>query len=151
MLSPNAGKLYWFGPCVQASPITNPLSFSQDIPVFLEVEPCYDRGGGYSRPFFPRNFTWNRRWKRQRLFKRASFRQIALIHTTWHRSKPNTTRKANTEEFFLFIICFSSPPSVCGACLFLSLSREGSAVPFPRRPWSRILCTHDKVALHCWV
>ena len=38
----------------------------------------------------------------------------------------------------------SHPPSFCGA--YLSFSREkGSAVPFPRRPRSRILCTNDLI------
>ena len=32
------------------------------------------------------------------------------------------------------------PPSFCGACLNFSLEKD-SAIPFPRRPWSRILCT----------
>ena len=34
----------------------------------------------------------------------------------------------------------SHPPSFCGACLNFSREKD-SAVPFPRRPWSRILCT----------
>ena len=35
-----------------------------------------------------------------------------------------------------------SPPSICSACL--NFPREkGSAVPFPLRPLSRILCTND--------
>ena len=35
----------------------------------------------------------------------------------------------------------------CGACL--NFSREkNSAIPFPRRPWSRILCTNDLIVLH---
>ena len=41
----------------------------------------------------------------------------------------------------------SHPPSFCGACF--NFSREkGSAVPFPRRPWSRILFTNELIALH---
>ena len=41
----------------------------------------------------------------------------------------------------------SRPPSFCGACL--NFSREkGSAVPFLRRPCSRILCTNDFIVLH---
>ena len=39
------------------------------------------------------------------------------------------------------------PPSFCGACLNFSLE-EDSAIPFPRRPWSRILCTNDLIVLH---
>ena len=34
----------------------------------------------------------------------------------------------------------SHPPSFCGACLNFSREKD-SAIPFPRRPWSRILCT----------
>ena len=35
----------------------------------------------------------------------------------------------------------------CDACL--NFSRETvSAIPFPRRPWSRILCTNDLTVLH---
>ena len=35
---------------------------------------------------------------------------------------------------------------------FLFYREKGSAIPFPRRPRSHLfLCTHDKVALHCWV
>ena len=41
----------------------------------------------------------------------------------------------------------SHPPSFCGA--FLNFSREkNSAVPFVRRPWSRILCTTALIVLH---
>ena len=41
----------------------------------------------------------------------------------------------------------SHPPSFCGACL--NFSREKvSAIPFPRRPCSRILCTNDLIVLH---
>ena len=36
----------------------------------------------------------------------------------------------------------SHPPSFCGACLNFSCEKN-SAIPFPRRPWSRILCTND--------
>ena len=41
----------------------------------------------------------------------------------------------------------SYPPSFCGACLNFSREKD-SAVPFPRRPWSRILCTNKLVVLH---
>ena len=34
------------------------------------------------------------------------------------------------------------PPSFCGACLNFSREKD-SAIPFPRQPWSRILCTND--------
>ena len=37
-----------------------------------------------------------------------------------------------------------SPPSVCGACLYFSLKKY-SAVPFPRRSWSRILCNNELI------
>ena len=35
----------------------------------------------------------------------------------------------------------------CGACLNFSREKD-SAIPFPRRPWSRILCTNDLIVLH---
>ena len=41
----------------------------------------------------------------------------------------------------------SHPLSFCGACLNFSLEKD-SAIPFPRRPWSRILCTNDLIAIH---
>ena len=41
----------------------------------------------------------------------------------------------------------SPPPSFCGACLNLSREKD-SAIPFPRRPCSRILCTNDLIVLH---
>ena len=39
------------------------------------------------------------------------------------------------------------PPSFCGACLNVSREKD-SAIPFPRRPRSRILCTNDSIVLH---
>ena len=39
------------------------------------------------------------------------------------------------------------PPSFCGACLYFSREKD-SAIPLPRRPWSRILCTNDLMVLH---
>ena len=41
----------------------------------------------------------------------------------------------------------SHPPSFCGACLYSSCEKD-SAVTFPRRPRSRILCTNDLIVLH---
>ena len=42
----------------------------------------------------------------------------------------------------------SHPPSFCGACLNFSREKD-SAVPFPpRRPWSRMLCTHELIVLY---
>ena len=41
----------------------------------------------------------------------------------------------------------SHPPSFCGACLNFSREKD-SAITFPRRPWSRILCTNDLIVLH---
>ena len=41
-----------------------------------------------------------------------------------------------------------SPPSCCRACLDFSREKD-SAVPFPRRPRSRILCTHEFIVT-CW-
>ena len=40
-----------------------------------------------------------------------------------------------------------SHPPFCGACLNFSREKD-SAVPFPRRLWSRILCTNDLIVLH---
>ena len=40
----------------------------------------------------------------------------------------------------------SHPPSFCCACLNFSREKD-SAIPFPRRPWSRILCTNDLIVL----
>ena len=40
----------------------------------------------------------------------------------------------------------SHPPSFCGACLNFSREKD-SAIPFPRRPCSRILCTNDFIVL----
>ena len=42
----------------------------------------------------------------------------------------------------------SHPPSFCGACLHFFSREKDSAIPFPRRPWSRILCTNDLIILH---
>ena len=39
------------------------------------------------------------------------------------------------------------PPSFCGACLNFSREKD-SAICFPRRPRSRILCTNDLIVLH---
>ena len=41
----------------------------------------------------------------------------------------------------------SHPPSSCGACLTFSREKD-SAIPFPRRPLSRILYTNDLIVLH---
>ena len=41
----------------------------------------------------------------------------------------------------------SHPPSFCGACLNFSREKD-SAIHFPRRPLSRILCTNDLIVLH---
>ena len=41
---------------------------------------------------------------------------------------------------FYVLFVFSSPPSFCGACLFLFYREEVSAITFPRRPRSRIFC-----------
>ena len=38
-------------------------------------------------------------------------------------------------------------PSFCGAYLIFSREKD-SAIPFPRRPLSRILCTNDLIVLH---
>ena len=43
------------------------------------------------------------------------------------------------------------PTSFCGVCLYFS-REEDSAVPFPRRPWGRILCTDDLfIVLHLFL
>ena len=40
----------------------------------------------------------------------------------------------------------SHPLSFCGACLYFSRGTgKDSAIPFPRRPWSRILYTNDLI------
>ena len=40
------------------------------------------------------------------------------------------------------------PSSFCGACLNFFREKD-SAIPFPRRPWSRILCANDLlIVLH---
>ena len=41
----------------------------------------------------------------------------------------------------------SHPPSFCGACLNFFREKD-SAVPFPRRAWSRIWCTNELIILH---
>ena len=41
----------------------------------------------------------------------------------------------------------SHPPSFCGACLNFSREKD-LAIPFPRQPRSRILCTNDLIVLH---
>ena len=41
----------------------------------------------------------------------------------------------------------SHPPSFCGMCLNFTREKD-SAIPFPRRPGSRILCTNDSIVLH---
>ena len=48
--------------------------------------------------------------------------------------------------FFFFLFFFFAPPSSCGACLRF-YREKGSAVPFPRRPLRRILCTHEAFQL----
>lgn len=53
-------------------------------------------------------------------------------------------------SFFLFFICFSSPPSFCRLA-FISYPEKGSAFSSPRRPLRRILCAHDIADLHCRV
>ena len=40
-----------------------------------------------------------------------------------------------------------NPPSFCGACLDFCREKD-SAIPFPRRPWCRILCTNELIVLH---
>ena len=57
----------------------------------------------------------------------------------------------HTGDFFFFLICFWFSTILLRCLSFLFDREKGSVLPFPRRPRSRILCTHDKVALHCWV
>ena len=40
-----------------------------------------------------------------------------------------------------------NPPSFCGACLDFCREKD-SAIPFPRRPRSRIMCTNELIVLH---
>ena len=44
----------------------------------------------------------------------------------------------------------SHPPSFCGACLHFSREKD-SAIPFRRRPRSRILCTNDLIIVLHWL
>ena len=65
-------------------------------------------------------------------------------------SRGHTGGRPTHRRFFLFylFLVLHLPSAVLA---FLFYREKGSALPFPRRPRSRILCTHDKVALHCWV
>ena len=54
------------------------------------------------------------------------------------------TRRGHTEGMSHRIF---HPPSFCGACLNFSREKD-SAIPFPRRPCNRILCTNDLIVLH---
>ena len=67
----------------------------------------------------------------------------AVIPINSGRPTCGRTSRGNTGERSHKI----SPPSFCGACLHFS-SKKDSAVPFPRRPLSRILCTHELIVLH---
>ena len=63
----------------------------------------------------------------------------------WYVNAPTgvTQEEGYTCVLFYFFIHLPS------AVLALIFYREkDSAVPFPRRPWSRILCTHDIIVLH---
>ena len=53
--------------------------------------------------------------------------------------QPGSHRRKNTQDF--------SSTFFCGACLNFSREKD-SAIPFPRRLWSRILCTNDLIVLH---
>ena len=59
----------------------------------------------------------------------------------------STTRSIAAKKYQPGSHRISHPPSFCGACLYFS-REKGSAVPFPRRPLSRILCTNDLIVLH---
>ena len=50
--------------------------------------------------------------------------------------------------YFLFVLVIHLPFAVLA---FSSSSREGFSTPFPSSIAKSNLCTHDKVALHCWV
>ena len=65
-------------------------------------------------------------------------------------SRGHTGGRPTHRRFFLFylFLVLHLPSAVLA---FLFYREKGSALPFPRRPRSRMLCTHDKVALHCWV
>ena len=54
--------------------------------------------------------------------------------------QPGPHRRKVTEDF-------SSTSSFSGACLYFSREKD-SAVPFLRRPWSRILCPNELIALY---
>ena len=70
------------------------------------------------------------RWDLLLLSSPCSVRRTVSLDTFWRRSSRGHNRRKATQ------------PSFCCTCL--SFYREkGSALPFPPRPWSRILCTHD--------
>ena len=49
--------------------------------------------------------------------------------------QPGSHRRKVTQYF--------SSPSFCGACLNFYRERRIQPIPFPRRPWNRILCTNN--------
>ena len=69
----------------------------------------------------------------------------------WGASAGVTQEEGQHTGDFSFFICFLILHLPSAVLAFLFCREKGSALPFPRRPRSRILCTHDKVALHCWV
>ena len=58
-------------------------------------------------------------------------------HSFWASSSLDVPAGVTQEERSHRI---SHPRAICGACLILSRKKD-SAFPFPRRSWSRILCT----------
>ena len=65
-------------------------------------------------------------------------------HSFWTSSSLDVPAGVTQEEGHTGVF---HPPSFCGACLNFSREKD-SAVPFPRRPCSRILCTNDLIVLH---
>ena len=57
--------------------------------------------------------------------------------------QPGSHRRKVTQDF-------SSAFLFCGPCLYFSREKD-SAIPFPRRPWSRILCANDLIVLHYYL
>ncbi|CAM9723266.1 unnamed protein product [Sphacelaria rigidula] len=74
---------------------------------------------------------------------------VYTMRGTWQHQPGSQTGRPAQEGAFIFSFCLSTSPSFCGACLIF-YHEEDSAVPFPRRPCSRVLCTHGIVGLRCW-
>ena len=69
---------------------------------------------------------------------------VFASHSFWTSSSLDVPAGVTQEERSHRIF---HPPSFCGACLNFSREKD-SAIPFPRRPCSRILCTNGLIVLH---